>query len=509
MSEAASQITAGRLLARNTLLNLLGHGAPIFAALVAIPLLIGGLGTERFGVLTVVWATIGYFSVLDLGIGRAVTQVVAERLGANEEDRIPAAAWTGLALLTLLGTVGMVIVAAVTPWMVRDALTIAPAMQDEALTVFYLAAASLPFVTGMAGLRGVLEAYQRFGLVTAVRVPMGVFNFIGPVLVLPFSTSLTPVVAVLVAGRVVGWGVHFWLCLWAIPSLRREVALRAAEVGTLARFGGWVTVGNLASTVTVYFDRFLIGALLSMTAVAYYVTPNEMVTKLLFLPSALIGVLFPAFATRFVADRQRVVSLLDRAVRVMIVALFPVSLLIVLFASEALQVWLGAEFAQQSARVLQWLAVGVFVNSVGQVACGMLQGARRPDLPAKLNLVEVPFYLAALAWLLNAYGIEGAAMAWVLRMVVDTVGLFWLAERVVPSSGVVPRRVAVLMVGACIFFGLALQPEGLVAKVAFALLVLPALAWVAWSRIISPEERLLLLRRSVSKPAPVSLSEAR
>src|ERR1700721_1064989 len=56
-------LTSGRLLARNTIWNLLGSGAPMIVAVFCIPILIRGLGTDRFGVLTLAWALIGYASL--------------------------------------------------------------------------------------------------------------------------------------------------------------------------------------------------------------------------------------------------------------------------------------------------------------------------------------------------------------------------------------------------------------------------------------------------------------
>jgi len=41
----------GRLLARNVIWNLIGNGAPMIVAVFCIPILIRGLGTDRFGVL--------------------------------------------------------------------------------------------------------------------------------------------------------------------------------------------------------------------------------------------------------------------------------------------------------------------------------------------------------------------------------------------------------------------------------------------------------------------------
>src|SRR5216110_3506099 len=101
-------LTSGRLLARNTIWNLLGSGAPMVVAVFCIPILIRGLGKDRFGVLTLAWALIGYTSLFDLGLGRALTQLVAQKLGAGEEKEIPSLAWTSLVLMTLLGLAGSI-----------------------------------------------------------------------------------------------------------------------------------------------------------------------------------------------------------------------------------------------------------------------------------------------------------------------------------------------------------------------------------------------------------------
>jgi hypothetical protein len=71
----------GRLLARNVVWNLIGSGAPILVAVFCIPILAKGLGTDRFGVLVLVWALIGYASLFDLGLGRALRTTGALFLG--------------------------------------------------------------------------------------------------------------------------------------------------------------------------------------------------------------------------------------------------------------------------------------------------------------------------------------------------------------------------------------------------------------------------------------------
>jgi O-antigen/teichoic acid export membrane protein len=484
-------LTSGRLLARNTVWNLIGNGAPLMVAVFSIPILIHGLGKERFGVLTLAWALIGYASLFDIGLGRALTQLVAKKLGSAEEHEIPALAWTSLLLMLALGAVGTVAIIAISPWLTHHALKIPEGIQPEVLRAFYLLGLAVPTVVATAGLRGLLEAHQRFDLITALRIPTGVFTFVGPLMALPFSRSLGPVVGILIAGRFLGCLAHLLVCLKVIPGLRHRVAWHGPSAGPLLKFGGWITVSNIVSPLMVTLDRFLIGALVSMTAVAYYATPNEVVTKLLIIPGALMGVMFPAFSTGFAQDRERTGMLFGRSVKSLFLVLFPIVLCTVGLAQDCLKLWLGPEFAQQSFRVLQWLAVGVFINSLAYVPFAFLQGAGRPDLTAMVHLIELPLYLGLLWWLVGARGIEGAAIAWNARAVFDALALFVMARRFLPTGSPMSSKTKLLLAAAVAVLILATLPQGLLLKASFLLMAILSFVFVTWFVILTPEERSL------------------
>lgn len=486
------RLASGRLLACNTVFNFIGRGVPLLVAIFAIPLLIKGLGTDRFGVLTLVWMLIGYFSLFDLGLGRALTKLVAEKLGTGQEQEIPALVWTALFLMMLLGLVGALVVSLLSPWLVRDALKIPEALQPETLHTFYLLALSIPVVISTTGLRGILEAQQRFGLINAVHIPMGIVTFLGPLLVLPFSESLFPVACVLVVARLISWLIHLLLCLYVMPALRYGITLQRTVVGPLMHFGSWMTVTNIVGPLMVYLDRFLIGALVSVAAVAYYATPYEVVTKLWLIPGALVNVLFPAFTASLVQDHNRTALLFDRGVKYVFLLLFPITLFIVTLAPEGLDHWLGAEFAQNSTRVLQWLAIGVFINSLAQMPFALIQGAGRPDLTAKLHLIELLPYLLAVWWMIRAYGIEGAAIAWVARVAVDALFLFAMAKHFLPSSIIIIRRMSFTVGAALLTLALAALPMGIAMKGIFLLLTLTAFILATWFLIFTQEERALV-----------------
>src|SRR6202171_113818 len=484
-----AHLTNDRLLARNAMWNLVGNGVPMLVAIICIPILIKGLGTDRFGVLTLAWAVIGYANLFDLGLGRALTQLVAKKLGAGKDDEIPTLVWTSLLLMLLLGLVGTVAVVLLTPWLVDRTLHLGGALRRETLNSFYLLGLSVPAVISTAGLRGFLEALQRFNLINALRIPTGAFTFVGPLLVLPFSRNLAQVVAVLVVGRFLAWGAYLLVCLKVAPLLRQGVAWKRAAVGPLLRFGGWMTVSNVVGPLMVTFDRFLIGALLSVSAVAYYATPYEVVTKFWLIPGALVGVMFPAFSTSFEQDRDRTRRLYARSLKYLVLVLFPLVLLVVVFARNGLKLWLGAAFAQNSFHVLQWLAVGVLVNSLANVPFAMLQGLGRPDVTAKLHAIELPIYVVALWGLTKTYGIEGAAIAWTARATVDALMLFILANRFLPAGGGLRPRSVVLVALALVTLASGILPQQLMLKSIFVVSAFLGFLLVAWFLVLSREER--------------------
>jgi O-antigen/teichoic acid export membrane protein len=493
-AKPGSHLTRGRLLARNTIWNLLGQMLPMAVGVIAIPLLIRGMGVARFGILSLAWIVVGYFSLFDLGIGRALTKLVADKLGANEGHSIPPLAWTSLLLMFLLGVIGGLVTFAISPLLVHRLLKIPETLQTETLRGFYLLAVSVPVVTVTSGLRGILEAQQRFRTLNLIRIPMSIFSFAGPLLALPFSPSLVPVIGILIGGRLIGCGAHLFACLQAMPALRHKFVLQRSMIVPVLRFGGWMTVTNLVGPIMIYLDRFLIGTLLSVSAVAYYTAPFDMVCRLLVIPGAVVGVLFPAFALSLMQDPNRTGLLFRRGVKYVFLALFPIVLVIITLAPEILRLWLGATFAENGGLVLRWLAIGVFVNCLALMPFTFIQSAGRPGIIAKLHLAELPIYLATIWVLTKRLGIEGAAIAWTGRVTLDALLLFLLSLRFLPQKGhFLLKRLGISVAVAVSVFYLATLPLGLAFKGAFLLCGLIGFAFLSWLLALEPEEKSILL----------------
>jgi O-antigen/teichoic acid export membrane protein len=412
-------------LTRDTLLNLIGLGLPLLVALVTIPLLIAQLGNARFGLLTLIWALVSYFGIFDLGLGRALTQALAPLLAKDDGAATRPVLLTALALMAALGLAAAVALALVAPWAV-DWINGVPD-RAEALRCLHAMALALPAVVLTNGLRGALEAAHAFGWVNAIRVPMGLYTFIAPLAVATwFGPRLDLIAVALMLGRWIALAAH-GIGVKAVLPLRGVARVERALVAPLARAGGWMSVGNLASPLMGYADRFIIAALVSATAVSYYATAHELVTKVWIVPAALTAVLFPTFAATVGRRDARAWPLAMKSVRWLAVALLPLTLGLALFAHELLGAWVDPAFAVQSAPVLQLLALGIFINCLAHVPLALLQGQGQSRGPALLQAGQVIPYVALLALVTESFGLIGVACAWVARMVFDTAFMFHLA----------------------------------------------------------------------------------
>ena len=410
-------------LVRHSLYNLLGLGLPLVVAVFCIPVLIRELGEARFGLLTLIWAVVSYFGLFDLGLGRALTQLLAVAMAENDEKRAGPLVATATALMAGLGIFAGLLMALLAPWGVGMIQSVPD--QQEAVNAVLLMALAMPAIVLTSGFRGVLEARHAFGIVNAIRLPMGLFTFLGPVVVVLYgSTRLDVVTAVLAAGRIVACAVHAWYAWRVLPDGHGRLAIEKTLLRPLCVSGGWLTLSNIISPFMGYVDRFIIGGVVSAAAVAHYTTPQEMITKLWIVPGALTAVLFPAFATDVTKRDGKTRPLFAKAVHWLFLTLFPITLLLALFAHEILTVWVGAEFALQSAILMQIFAAGILINCLAHVPFTLIQGAGQPRIVALIHTIELPFFLLALWGLTLHYGVLGAALAWLLRMSVDTLLMF-------------------------------------------------------------------------------------
>ncbi len=484
---------AGSSIARNTLWNLLGTGLPVLLAIITIPVLIGSIGTEAFGIFAITWTFLSYFGLLDFGIGRATIKFLAEAFEGERHEEARGLFWTSLVLSGSLGCVNGLILFVIADPLVTRVLNVPASLQPDAVAAFYLLALGIPLVTIARSFTATIEAQHKFGLYNALQMPNSSLTQAAPLLVLPFNNSLPWLVGALVAARLWGTGVFFVAALWQLESPFRGAFFMREKFRSFVSYSSWQAVTNLVSPVIESADRFVIGSITTLTAVAYYVTPAEITTRLLILSQSLGRTTFPIFSAQTdISQRTRVYA---NSTKYLALVMAPVSASVVVFASDGLRLWLGPEFAENSTTVLHILAVGLLANALATLPFGAIQGVGRADITAKFHLLQLPAYLLLL-WLGTTHlGIVGAALAWTTRVAADFFMLsFYMRLKVDMDAQVMaeerlPQVLRLSLIPLAAGWLLQASVTQPISKLVIWILLLGAAAFLTWSMILAVEER--------------------
>lgn len=467
---------------RNTLYNLLGQITPLGVSLVTVPIYLHTIGEARYGVLAIIWLFTGYFGVFEMGLSRASAYHLA-----RQHDDTPAVRsttfWTALWINLSFGLLGGVVVYAVAQQVFTHLFHMPETMRHSILASLPWIAAALPLSTLGGVLAGALEARERFAYMNLI----GVFNTavtqIGPLLVAVFiSSELTWLIPAVVIARSSGLLLQFvgvWRFLPIVPS----AWFNRARARALITYGGWISLTNIVGPVLVTFDRMLIGALLSVQAVAYYTVPYNLVNRVSMLPGALSTSLFPRFSR---AENGEGKQMAERGLHLLVAVMTPITVAGIALLPLFLTYWISLEFARHGAEVGMILLAGIWINGLAYIPYGLLQGQGRPDITAKLHLLELPFFLLLLWAGIHWFGLPGAALAWTLRVAADALLLFYFAR--------LPLRLRYALPALAMMSGAAIAaPQSMISvhSIFAVLLVSVSVLWALW---IAPELRHLLLR---------------
>jgi O-antigen/teichoic acid export membrane protein len=406
---------------KNTLWNLFGSVVPMLIGLATIPFIYKQIGIERIGILTIVWALIGYFSIFDFGLGRAITQRIASLTLRKSEEQKTTTATAGFFLTLMIGILGGVAGFAVIEFAGVSWINASKNLDDEIYFSLLLACLAIPATTATAGLRGILEGEQRFKAINLLKLFLGLSNFLGPIAAIALlGPRLDYIVGSLVLARYIILIGHYFILKNIFKIIRYDQSLKESK--HLLQFGGWMTLSNIISPLMVVADRFLIANVLGAAVVAYYSIPADFLIRLLVLPAAITTTLFPVFSKDISENNHRnSYALYKKSMKIIFLLMSAIAVSIIVGGDLGIRIWLGPEFAEKSAAVASLLAIGILFNSMAQLPHAYIQASGDARSTALIHLVESVLYVPALFLLMKMHGILGAAIAWMLRALLDLI----------------------------------------------------------------------------------------
>lgn len=411
-------------LVKNSALNIAGSIVPAIVALPAIGYLARALDTELFGLLTLAWALVGYATLFDLGLSRAVAQQVARSAAPAEDSRLILG--TALFAVMVSGVVIAVLLYGFAAPLVDYVFNVSAGNRADGIDGVKALSVTIPLLLVTLITQGYLEGRGMFVESNLQKAITGSLVFLFPALAVYFVPSFESAVNGIALARLFAFGLALVRCNRIISI--RSCAVRLQTLRELFHYGAGIALTNTISPIMGYLDRFLLSSVHGAHAVGHYTAAAELVSRFSIVPVAISRALFPQLAAAG-ANAAAAKGLASSARLYTAITCLPLAVVVLMFAAPLLELWLGSEYAETSALILQILVVGFALNAFAQVPFSAIQARGQSYLTAKIQLFEVVPYIALLYILASEYGAVGVAVSWTTRIGVDLLVMEFFARR--------------------------------------------------------------------------------
>jgi O-antigen/teichoic acid export membrane protein len=433
---------------KNTVINIIGSVIPLVVTLLTVPIYLKLLGVERYGVIALIWLMLGYFSFLEMGLGKAVANQIAKASHASDSVKSEIF-WTGLILNAGFGIAGAFVLWLLGKYLILHFLKMPDQYLSETIATLPWLIVTLPLALISSVLSGTLEGRHRFDIVNYLQVITSVVFQVVPIVAAYFyGPSLEIVVPVAIVSRVL-MNIPFLIaCVFYVPMHFRPVfSFSCAK--KLFKYGGWVAITGIVSPILDTVDRLIIASVLGVQAVAHYTLSYQVITKAKIIPMSLSRVIFPKFSDY---ESHDALNLALRALEILSLVMTPIVVFGIIFLQQFMNLWIGKELSVITAPLGVILLFGVWLNSLAHVPFNLLQGQGQPDKVAKLHTIELLPFLCILWLFINYFGLLGVAIAWSLRVTLDSLILFKISGLFKQFMRVIIIPLVIVLISISVFF---------------------------------------------------------
>ena len=418
-----------RQIARNSILNLVGRFTQVAGWVVIAPYMLHQLGADRFGLWSLLTVISGLYMTFDLGVGSALTKFVAEYRATGDQAALRAVFSMGVILYAVLG---LLIVAgfALFGGRLLDLFKVTPELRPEAGRAMLVAAAVYGLLNLYMLTASVLTGLHRMDVWNRISIGVTLLQLAGVFLVLRIGGGLVALMlntgVTLAIGALLGW--------LAIRRLAPEIgfdfgAFTPRLFTRLTRYSAALQVINLGVLVQFQLDKVLLGAMVSLAAVASFEFGLRVVSALWSLPSLLLPPLIPAAAhLAAVGDQERLRRLYRRASRYVLAVAFPVAAGMIAVAPALYRAWLGPGH-DDAARAATALAAMLGINILTGVGSALVRGMGRPGLEARYQVIAIVLHLGFSLLLIPRFGLTGVLWALVASTSIGSLYFVWTFHR--------------------------------------------------------------------------------
>lgn len=418
-------------LGRNLLAGLANSIWSALIGLAIVPFYLKYLGVEAYGLIGFFVTTQAVLAILDMGMAPTINREVARcsALGNLQE--------AGKLLHTLA-----VVYWAIAGAIVLSIVLLAPLIAEYWLQSKQLSRQTISHAVMLMGLviacrwpiglyQGVLVGAQRLTISSGINMVMVTVGSLGAVTVLAL---VSPTIEAFFIWQVcVGlvYVISMRSAAWRVIGKTDQNNVDVGKLKSVWRFTAGMSGIGLTSLAFTQLDKVILSKILGLEEFGHYMLATAVVNGLYVLVSPLFNVMYPRFSALVVTGEiEKLKKLYRLGTRMLATVLFPIAMVLAVFAEDLVLVWTGNPgIASSVAPVISLLVIGSALNGVMYFPYALQLAYGMTWIPLTINTVLMCFLVPLIFYLAQEYGALGGAMAWLISEAVYVMLGPWLTHR--------------------------------------------------------------------------------
>ncbi len=400
----------GRQLLKNIFTSWAGFGLRVGITFFFTPFITSILGEARYGAWVIVFATLDYLSMADIGMKQSLVRFISKALGEKRMDKVNGILNTATAIYLVLAAIAMVIALLVIANLESIIVIPDPILLQETkdtllvisfeVVVFFLL---LPFAN-------TLGAFHRFDISNAQNMVAEVVRVIALVYLLKAGYGLVALV----------WAIFiisFLRQIWSIITLKRmhpeiRLQMKSLDKSIAKDLLGYSKISFLIVIMWLVIfraDAYILGGLITVAAAGIYAPAGQIFYYIRNLINAIGTPLVPVIShLESNDDKQTLGKIYLKGIKYIsfVTAVFATGCFF--YAHEFIRLWLAPEYAP-AADIMVVLAIPAVIFMPQIVGNSIMFGLSKHDKLLYVLLAEGILKIILSIVLVDKYGMIGLA----------------------------------------------------------------------------------------------------
>ncbi|MCB9799662.1 MAG: polysaccharide biosynthesis C-terminal domain-containing protein [Candidatus Omnitrophica bacterium] len=395
----------------NALTSVLGYAVSLAVLFILTPLIIKSVGTEDFGLWSLMFSLLGLFGLIDLGFAVGVMKYVAECRGSGDIERrnkMVSTLWAVYLVLALVAGFGILGLSAI----FNPVFSIPAEQQHKAIMLLWILAARSVLLSIPLGLfRGILFGEQKIYLIRLISAFSVALYGIVTWLALKRHADIITVAWINLAAMILEHLCYVVFCFSFVKKLK--VSLRLADFKLFkeaASFSFSQFMVDIASIIRLRTDPMIIKFFMPLPAVALYAVALKMVENAFLFIKQFANILTPLIAElKGMGDDKRIRWILIICSKYTLAPMMIITMGSITFGREFLNLWVGPDFGQ-SYVLLIILMCSLAISMAREVSSSILAMTGFHHESAKISGVAALTNIVISIALIKPLGLVGVAL---------------------------------------------------------------------------------------------------